>query len=66
MSKNFRVKSSLYLDLQRLSGAVPGKAGKAAAAAAVRRHYKGLTWLGRARCAGGAPAIMSKNDELAT
>ena len=28
---------------------------KAAAAAAVRRHYRGLTWLGRARRAGGAP-----------
>ena len=26
------------------SGTVPGKAGKAAA----RRHYRGLTWLGRA------------------
>ena len=28
----------------------------AAAAAAARRHYRGLTWLGRARRAGGAPA----------
>ena len=27
-----------------------------AAAAAARRHYRGLTWLGRARRAGGAPA----------
>ena len=26
-----------------------------AAAAAARRHYRGLTWLGRARRAGGAP-----------
>ena len=30
---------------------------KAAAAAAARRHYRGLTWLGRARRAGGAPGI---------
>ena len=29
---------------------------KAAAAAAARRPYRGLTWLGRARRAGGAPA----------
>ena len=29
---------------------------KAAAAAAARRHYRGLTWLRRARRAGGAPA----------
>ena len=28
---------------------------KAAAAAAARRHYRGLTWLGRVRRAGGAP-----------
>ena len=26
-----------------------------AAVAAARRHYRGLTWLGRARRAGGAP-----------
>ena len=26
-------------------------------AAAARRHYRGLTWLGRARCAGGAPVV---------
>ena len=31
-------------------GAIPGKAGKAVA----RRHYRGLTWLGHARRAGGA------------
>ena len=30
------------------------------AAAAARRHYRGLTWLGRARRAGGAPAIEYK------
>ena len=30
---------------------------KAAAAAAARRHYRGLTWLGRARRAGGASAV---------
>ena len=29
---------------------------KVAAAAAARRHYRDLTWLGRARRAGGAPA----------
>ena len=28
---------------------------KAAAATAAGRHYRGLTWLGRARRAGGAP-----------
>ena len=27
------------------------------AAAAARRHYRGLTWLGRARRAGGAPVM---------
>ena len=31
---------------------------KAAAAAAARRHYRGLTWLGRARRAGGAPELV--------
>ena len=30
---------------------------KAAAAAAAHCHYGGLTWLGRARLAGGAPEI---------
>ena len=30
----------------------------AAAAAAARRHYRGLTWLGRARRAGGAPGVI--------
>ena len=37
-----------YLDFDKEKAA-------AAAAAAVRRHYRGLTWLGRARRAGGAP-----------
>ena len=36
-----------YLDFEKI---------EAAAAAAERRHYKGLIWLGRARRAGGAPA----------
>ena len=31
---------------------------KAAAAAVAHRHYRGLTWLGRARRAGGAPVIL--------
>ena len=29
------------------------------AAAAARRHYRGLTWLGRARRAGGAPGFQT-------
>ena len=29
-------------------------------AAAARRHYRGLTWLGRARRAGGAPVFLMK------
>ena len=33
---------------------------KEKAAAAVRRHYRGLTWLGRARRAGGAPDTNKK------
>ena len=30
-------------------------------AAAARRHYRGLTWLGRARRAGGAPDLDNKS-----
>ena len=32
---------------------------------AARRHYRGLTWLGRARCAGGAAEQSKKNPESA-
>ena len=31
---------------------------KEKAAAAARRHYRGLTWLGRARRTGGAPDMI--------
>ena len=41
-----------YIDFEKEKAA-------AAAAAAGRRHYRGLTWLGRARRAGGAP----ENDD---
>ena len=44
------------------SGAVPSKAGKAAALPWFSKiegggHYRGLTWLGHARRTGGAPAV---------
>ena len=39
-----------YLDFEKEEAAV---------AAAASRHYRGLTWLGRAHRAGGAPAFIS-------
>ena len=36
---------------------------KAAAAVAARRHYRGLTWLGRMRRAGGAPGLITMQSE---
>ena len=41
-------RSRPYLDFEK---------EKAAAAEVARRHYRGLIWLGRARRAGGAPAV---------
>ena len=39
---------------------------KVAAAAAARRHYRGLTWLGRAHRAGGAPVSNLKKPTCAS